>query len=68
VHAAEMLATAVTLRQGVGRLVRRQGVVGRVLHVLDGRNHSPGFQYGRVMDRILGVYPNRTEAKPWAGG
>lgn len=64
VHAAEMLATAVTLRQGVGRLVRRQGVTGRVLHVLDGRAHNSGFAYGRVMDRILGVYPNRTAAKP----
>ena len=63
-HAAEMLATAITLRQGIGRLVRRQGLSGRVLHVLDGRASNPGFAYGRVMERILGIYPNRQIIRP----
>jgi CRISPR type IV-associated DEAD/DEAH-box helicase Csf4 len=64
---AEMIATAVTLRQGVGRLVRRQGVTGRVLHMLDGRTDRkdgawPGYR--GLADRILGVYPNRIFIRP----
>lgn len=59
-----MLAIAITLRHGIGRLVRRQGLSGRVLHVLDGRASNPGFAYGRVMERILGIYPNRQIIRP----
>lgn len=64
---AEMIATAVTLRQGVGRLVRRQGVTARVLHMLDGRlTRTDGAwpSYRGLADRILGVYPNRVWIRP----
>lgn len=65
---AEMIATAVTLRQGVGRLVRRQGVTARVLHMLDGRlTRTDGAwpSYRGLADRILGVYPNRVSIRPY---
>lgn len=64
---AEMIATAVTLRQGIGRLVRRQGVSARVLHMVDGRlARADGAwpSYRGLADRILGVYPNRVFIQP----
>lgn len=57
----ELLDTAMRLKQGLGRLVRREGLPGnRRIHVLDGRVNDPRFDgYLSLLNRIMGVYPLR---------
>ena len=55
----ECMEAALRLKQGLGRLIRRAGVVERRIWVLDGRSH---FQHSGYFKRVFGpvfAYPNR---------
>ena len=55
----ECMEAALRLKQGLGRLIRRAGVVERRIWVLDGRSH---FQQSGYFRRVFGpvfAYPNR---------
>lgn len=52
-HKAEALNT---FCQGLGRLVRREGLIGRRLWVLDGRLNAPGLT---EFNKVLSEYPKR---------
>ena len=54
----EFLQTAFLLRQGIGRLVRRQGLLNRRLWFLDGRVEKKGAGY-RTITAVLRLYPNQ---------
>lgn len=55
----ELLDTAMRFKQGLGRLVRREGLpINRRIHVLDGRVNDPRFDgYFSLLNRIMGIYP-----------
>ena len=55
----ECMEAALRLKQGLGRLIRRSGVVERRIWMLDGRSH---FQHSGYFRRVFGpvfAYPNR---------
>ena len=55
----ECMEAALRLKQGLGRLIRRDGVSQRRIWVLDGRSHLKQFGYfGRVFGPVF-AYPNR---------
>lgn len=56
---AEMYATAIKAKQGIGRLVRKEGVSDRRLFVLDSRIHDPSMRgYVQPVLDMLENYPN----------
>lgn len=62
--AAEIGAMAILLRQGIGRLVRREGLSrrSRRLHFLDARMHDPRWSaYFIPAKRILSAYTSKRE-------
>lgn len=62
--AADISSTAILLRQGIGRLVRREGLPrrSRRLHFLDARLHDPRWNaFFLPIKRILSVYQSVRE-------
>ena len=56
----EKIATQRTLRNGLGRGVRREGLVSRRYWVLDGRlQHPATFNYTADLRRVLQLYLHR---------
>lgn len=55
----ELLDTAMRFKQGIGRLIRREGLPhNRRIFVLDGRLNDPRFEgYLSMIQRIIGIYP-----------
>jgi CRISPR type IV-associated DEAD/DEAH-box helicase Csf4 len=54
----ELLDTAFTLRQGLGRLIRREGLKRRRIWFLDGRIHTKRGTYYKI-HALLRTYPNQ---------
>ena len=55
----ECMEAALRLKQGLGRLIRRAGVVERRIWVLDGRSHSQQSGYFKRVFGPVFAYPNR---------
>lgn len=55
----ELLDTSMRLKQGLGRLVRREGLPhNRRIFMLDGRVNDRQFDgYFSALNRIMGIYP-----------
>ena len=53
------MEAALRLKQGLGRLIRRAGVVERRIWVLDGRSHSQQSGYFKRVFGPVFAYPNR---------
>lgn len=55
----ELLDTSLRFKQGLGRLIRREGLPkNRRIFVLDGRVNDPGFGgYFSIITRIMAAYP-----------
>jgi CRISPR type IV-associated DEAD/DEAH-box helicase Csf4 len=62
---AEISEAQRLFRQGIGRLVRREGLLRRRIWVLDGRLHHPARK-AMMADfwRVLNAYPNTATIKP----
>jgi CRISPR type IV-associated DEAD/DEAH-box helicase Csf4 len=62
----ELLDTAMRLKQGLGRLIRREGLhQNRRIFVLDGRLNDPRFDgYSSLLKRIMNIYPQKTLKHP----
>ena len=58
-HDIEFLETAIRLRQGLGRLIRREGVLNRRIWFMDGRVHGARRHYYERITRVLARYPNQ---------
>lgn len=60
----EAVATQRLFRQGLGRLIRRQGLVKRRIWILDGRlMHPASATYTRGLNRVLSPYLKRADFK-----
>jgi CRISPR type IV-associated DEAD/DEAH-box helicase Csf4 len=59
----ELLDAAFTLRQGLGRLIRREGLKKRNIRFLDGRTYTKRGLFHKV-NLLLRTYPKHQEAHP----
>ncbi len=55
----ECMEAALRLKQGLGRLIRREGLTKRRIWMLDGRSHSPRSGYFRRVFGPVFAYPNQ---------
>lgn len=56
----ELAHAELMLRQGIGRLVRREGLRNRSIHILDGRLHSQ-LRMMQGFRQIIGTYPHQKQ-------
>lgn len=58
----ELQDTSMRFKQGIGRLIRREGLpYNRRIFVLDGRLNDPAFKgYLSIIERLMNVYPRHT--------
>jgi ATP-dependent DNA helicase DinG len=56
---SEMIETAIRLKQGLGRLIRRPGLIGRRIHVLDGRLVTLPKAHYKTYRRLIDLYPHQ---------
>ena len=55
----EAMEAALRLKQGLGRLIRREGVIGRRIWIMDGRSHGRRSGYFKRVFGPVSAYPQR---------